>query len=111
MVPSHFVVTVSSAGTSVPLKASTVTLPTERFAARVTIQYDPTNAAGTKLYVGYGTAAADVSSTSYGVVLDSAIASVTLGLGQTNGNPIDMCTWRIDSSASGAKARCTPEQI
>lgn len=109
--PTHFVVTVTSAGTSVPLKASTVTTISDRFAARLTIEYDPTNAAGTKFYIGRGTAAGDVTSSTYGYYLDATIPSVTIGLGETRGNGIDMATYRVDSNNSSVKVRCMPEQI
>lgn len=102
----HGSATVSAAGTSVPLVASTVLTPTGRFCAAVVIQYD----GGANVYGGFGTVAADVSATSFGWHLSSAIPAVTIGDVGDRSNPIDLTQIRIDSDTSSEKVRFTAIQ-
>lgn len=110
MFPSHSLITVTTAGTSVPLVALTQTDPSLRFGADASLEYDPTNTAGTKFYIGYGTTASDVSSSTYGWYLDSTIGTVNIALGNCH-NDIDFASIRVDSNNSGAKLRMMPRQV
>jgi hypothetical protein len=98
---------VTAAGTSEPLVASTVTTPTQRFCSRLTIQSKSGNTG--KIYGGRGTAAADVSSATFGWYLDAGVPSITLESGKGNG--IDLAEIRIDAATSGEGVTYYAEQV
>jgi hypothetical protein len=94
----------TNAGTRAPLVATTVTTPTSRFCARVTIYALPGNT--NKVYVGD----ASVSSTAYAVRL-SAGESYTIGMGETRGNSTDLATIYIDVDTNGEGVKFGAEQV
>lgn len=100
----HSSKTIAAAGTQEPLVATSVTLPTERFCARVTITAKPANTG--YVYVGES----DVSSTVFAFRL-AASESVTLGMGETRGNSIDLATVYIDTSVNDEGVDFYAEQI
>jgi hypothetical protein len=89
---------VATAGTELPLTTA------RTMCARLTIQAKPGNTGN--IYVGFGT----VTSTSYGVVLTSG-ESLTLGMGETAGNSIDVSKVVIDSSVNGEGVTYLGEHI
>lgn len=100
---------VTTAGTEVPLVAGTITLPSQRFCARVTVEAKPANTGF--IYVGIGTGLNTVvSSTDYGTRL-AAGQSFTVGMGETHCNGTDLASVWIDSSVNGEGVTFFAEQI
>lgn len=100
----HSSKTIAAAGTQEPLVATSVTTPTQRFCARVTIAAKPGNLG--YVYVGES----DVSSTVYAVRL-AAGESFTIGMGETRGNGIDLATVYIDVDTNAEGVDFYAEQI
>jgi hypothetical protein len=99
--------TITAAGTAVPLVASTVTTPTLRFCAAVTIQYVGTH----NIYGGFASAASGVSSSSKGFTLNSTDRSITLGDTANHQNNIDLATVYLDTDTNGESVTFTAEQF
>jgi hypothetical protein len=90
--------TVTTAGTRVQLST------TSKRAARITLQRLAANT-GT-IYVGLvnamaGNTGASVASSAYDAYLDASNPSITFGMGETGGNPIDANMIYLDTSVNG----------
>lgn len=96
--------TVATAGTQVPLVATTETAPSALYCARLTLFALPGNT--NKIYVGDS----GVSSSAYGVRLDPG-GSFTIGMGETRGNSINLSHVYIDSDTNGEGVMFYAEQI
>jgi hypothetical protein len=101
----HISKDVTTAGTPVRLVANTVTTPTSRYCARVTIFAKAANTGF--IYVTYSPTepAAGV-----GIRLD-AEQSYTIGMGETRGNGVDLAHVWLDSSVNAEGVFAEVEQI
>lgn len=95
---------VTTAGTRVPLVATTVTAPGSLYCARLTIEANAGNT--NKVYVGDS----NVSSTAYGVSLNPG-QTYTLGMGETRGNPINLSHVYLDADTNSNGVKFYAEQI
>lgn len=95
----------TTAGTPVRLVATTVTTPTERFCARVTISGRSANTQAVYVTQSNSTPAAAT-----GFKLE-ANDSVPFGQGETRGNSIDLATIWVDSDVNGEGVVAVAEQI
>lgn len=88
--------TVTTAGTSVPLVASSAST-LEKWCACVTIQYTGAN----NIYGGIGTAEADVSSSDKGWTLNTAFPAITIGDLASGQNSVNLSHIWIDTDTNG----------
>lgn len=102
----HGAKTVTTAGTSVPLVASSAGV-LDKWCACVTIQYTGANT----IYGGIGTAEADVSSSDYGWILNSNSRAITIGDLAAGQNSVNLSHIWIDTDTNGQGVTFVAEQF
>lgn len=102
----HGTKTVTAAGTSVPLVLSSAAV-LDKWCACVTIEYTGPNT----MYVGFGTAETDVSSSDKAYTLSSSYPAVTIGDLASGQNSINLSHIWIDTDTSGQAATFAAEQF